>query len=120
VTNQLPEAFVRAAYTAPTDELAWPRDWALQVIDFAGRHSIAVLGVEVWLATTPEPTIPEPYIYAWSVEPPRRSDESSQEFADRCGTEARTYIAGFAWGSGDAVNARREPYFNLVLEWPAG
>lgn len=116
MTNELPEVFVRAAYVAG-DERAWSREWALQVVDFARRHSIAVLGVEVWLATTPGPTIPEPYIYAWSVSD-RLSEEPAQRFADRCATEARTYLSEFAWASDDLANARREPFFNLVLEWP--
>ena len=72
----------------------------------------------MWLATTPGPTIPYPWTHGWSVESGPRSDESTEQFADRCATQAYTYVADFAWDSDDLVNARHEPYFNLVLEWP--
>ena len=45
------------------EEPAWPKQAALEIIEFCMAESIAVLGGEVWLPTDPGPTVPTPYIY---------------------------------------------------------
>ena len=90
----IPHTLGSAAYFSG-DEAAWPRDEAFAVIDWATRSRLAILGGEIWLPTTPGPTIPEPYIYTF--ESVRRSDENWDEFVLRANAAASQYVKTFEW-----------------------
>ena len=108
---KLPESLQTAAYRA-VGEAAWPAKEALAVLASAGRLDIAICGVEVWLPTTPGPTIPTPYFYHWSGEA-REAGEGWTEFVRRMNAAAARYIRDFKWDPNDRAHQGLEAYFNL-------
>ena len=102
-----------SAYRAENGEPAWSRDDAIEVIRWALDRGLAVLGGEIWLPTTPGPTIPSPYIYQWTVS--MGETETWGEFVRRSAAESYAYVREFAWADEDVLSHPFEPYFNLVL-----
>jgi hypothetical protein len=97
---RIPPEIQARAYRAG-NEFAWVREDAVRAIEAVKRHFV-VIGVEVWLPTTPGPTIPSPFIYHWAWE----SDGT---------TSAVDFIRDFAWDEADVAHREREPYFNLTM-----
>jgi len=110
---RLPESLQIAAYCSG-GEYAWPRDGALQVIQHLTEVGSAVIGVEVWLATEPGPTIPSPGIYVWEA-PSRQATASWSAFAQAANTKAADHVRAFSWRPHDIEHAGETPYFNLTV-----
>lgn len=103
----LPEGLRRAAYRSGSEK-AWNRQDAVRVVKILSSNGYTILGVDVWLATNPGPTIPTPFVYDWSLESgsaivgyPRSADE---------------FIRTFKWDPTDKSHGGREPYFNILAE----
>ena len=110
---QLPDRLKTTAYASQTGEFAWPRQDAVSVIDLATQSNVAVFGVEVWLPTTPGPTIPSPIFYEYA--PEERPGEPWEGFVRRANSEAREYVAQFQWDDADDAHKTETPFFNLTL-----
>ena len=109
----LPLRLRDSAYRDEASEPAWSREDAIEVIQWARAQEMAILGGEIWLPTTPGPTIPSPHIYQWTVE---SSDmEPWEDFVRRSADESQAYVEGFRWADDDPASRGFEPYFNLVL-----
>ena len=102
------------AYYSSVREPAWPRQEALAVITSLGDFERAVLGGEIWLPTSPGPTIPSPYIYTWEVSPWQRN-ENWGSFVNRAANESKRYVLEFQWDPTDKANACAIPFFNLTV-----
>lgn len=111
---QLPDYLNASAYKSQTGESAWPRTEAIAVINLATQSNIAVFGVEVWLPTTPGPTIPTPIIYVHDVQG-RADEESWKDFVARANSDAREYISKFQWDDTDHAHKAEIPFFNLTF-----
>lgn len=109
----VPDHLMRSAYLSQNGEAAWSRDEAIAVIDWATTASIGVFGVEVWLPTTPGPTIPTPIFYAHDTE--ENLHEDWQHFVERANSAARNYVSTFCWDEADNTHQNEIPYFNLTL-----
>lgn len=70
------------------------------------RH-FRVIGVDVWLPTTPGPTIPTPYVYDWNLSSDRVTPEYPRTAVD--------FIQTFEWSEDDTSHRGLEPYFNLTV-----
>jgi len=84
------------------------------------EKELAICGVEVWIATTPGPTIPLTFIYTWQSA--MKSDgEAWGAFVERINADAREYVACFKWDEKDLEYQHSIPYFNLEVcseaEW---
>jgi len=110
---RLPEPLQIAAYCAAA-EYAWPREQALLVIQWLTGTGSPVIGVEVWLATEPGPTIPTPLVHTWESDSQRRS-ETRAAFVQRVNAEAARYVDAFAWHPEDRAHSAEVPYFNLTV-----
>jgi hypothetical protein len=111
--RDLPEALRVAAYYAD-EEAAWPAREAIDVIGWLTALGVLVMGVEVWLPTTPGPTIPTPYVYVWEAEEDSAGG-SSNDYVARVNAGAAEYILRFAWDPRDKAHLGMEPYFNLTV-----
>jgi hypothetical protein len=111
--DDLPSSLLGGAYLSQTGEPAWPRVEALQVISWATKSEIPILGVEIWIPTTPGPTIPMPYFYAF--EPESNPGESETDFIVRANDATADYVRSFDWDSEDKQHHGVEPFFNLTL-----
>jgi hypothetical protein len=114
---QIPSRLLGSAYLAPIGEPAWPKNAAIETIDWATKSSIAVLGVEIWLPTLPGPTIPTPYIYQF--ETTRQESEDWRRFLIRANDAARNFVETFDWDDADKSHHGKSPVFNLTFseEW---
>ncbi len=110
---QIPPALLDTAYIYH-DEPAWQRTDAIKVIEWATRLRIGVFGGEIWLATTPGPTIPTPYIYAFDTPPSQ--GEHWDHYVERANSVAASYVANFEWHEADTTHHASIPYFNLTLD----
>jgi hypothetical protein len=86
----------------------------LLVIERLGERGCAVIGIEVWLATEPGPTIPTPGIYTWDADS-RHAAESWSVFVQRVNTEAADFVRAFSWHPDDGKHRPEVPYFNLTV-----
>lgn len=110
----IPAEFMEHAYTSQQGEPAWKRSDAEKVIQWATQSGIAIFGVEVWLPTSPGPTIPTPFFYTSSCDP--RENEGWNDFVERANSEALVYIQSFEW---DAYDVRHHDMrYNRIL-WTA-
>jgi hypothetical protein len=104
----LPLDLQRAAYRA-NDEMAWSKADAIRVVEILKINGYVVLGVDIWLATRPGPTIPTPFVYDWAatVDPPswKKNPKTADEF-----------IRNFGWAAADRLNQGKEPYFNITAK----
>jgi hypothetical protein len=75
---------------------------------------LAVLGVEVWLATKPGPMIPTRPFYSVSIE--SSPNEDSGKMVSRSCLAARRFIQTFKWDPLDDASNYQEPYFNLTVD----
>jgi hypothetical protein len=106
---KIPDVLLSSAYFDQGGEPAWLRQDALKVIDWATDSKIAILGGEIWLPTSPGPTIAG---YYFDVQ--RREGENWQEFVKRANRYCADYVTNSDFGSSD-LNYGRMPYFNLTL-----
>ncbi len=110
---RLPESLQIAAYSVGA-EYAWLRDQALLVIQDLRERGCAVIGIDVWLATEPGPTIPSPGIYTWEAHS-QHAGEPWSVFVHRVNTEAADYVRAFFWHPDDGKHTSEVPYFNLTV-----
>src|SRR5687768_3256152 len=108
---KIPESLRESAYWSG-DEPAWSAVDAVEVIRSLPVAESAVWGIEVWLPTTPGPTIPAPFIYTWSAEQ-RAPDEDWKSYARRVNEAATRYVTEFSWDPLDTAHSDLTPYFNL-------
>jgi hypothetical protein len=113
MSARIPERLLIGAYFARNGEAAWPREAALKVIAWATEAQIPLLGVEVWIPSTPGPTIPTPYVYTF--EPQSILDETPIKRIARANKEAAEYVASFEWDSMDNTHWGIEPFFNITF-----
>jgi hypothetical protein len=99
----LPQNLQGSAYRSSL-EWAWAREDAVRVLEILSERGYRVLGIDIWLATTPGPTIPTPFVYDWD--------------AQRYPTQAIEFVKTFAWDTADESHGGREPYFNILAERP--
>ena len=102
-TSALPRALLEQAYQS-SNEMAWRREAALSVVKLLRISGYTVLGVDIWLATKPGPTIPTPIVYDWDIDQPDPKPGPEQ------------FIAEFSWDKDDIANKDAEPFFNLTIE----
>jgi hypothetical protein len=102
----VPRHLLERAYRA-RDEYAWCRSDAIEVVEALQRFSFKVIGVDVWLATSPGPTIPTPYVYDWDF----RFEGPSMDYP----RNAIDFIRAFEWSERDLAHQGMEPYFNLTV-----
>jgi hypothetical protein len=110
---QIPQHLRSCAYLSSTEEPAWSRQGALEVIAWATASQLAAFGIEIWLPTKPGPTIPAPYIYAFAME--QLDGETWDQFVRRANDAAADYVQAFEWDAADTQYHGSEPYFNLTL-----
>ncbi len=110
---QIPGSLLARAFLSQNGEAAWGKDDALQVLAWAAASQIPILGVEVWIPTTPGPTIPTPFIYTF--EPKYAAGEPHSEFIARANREAAEYVRSFAWDSEDRAHHGIEAFFNMTF-----
>ena len=103
--DQLPQRLRELAYHAGRD-YAWNKQCTIEVIEALTQLGAPIYGIEVWLATTPGPTIPGPFIYHWTA--PVGADPHEANKA------AREYVRLFEWDDSDEENKSNEPYFNIT------
>ncbi|HTI44729.1 MAG TPA: hypothetical protein VL462_00025 [Candidatus Nitrosotalea sp.] len=103
--NLLPAHLKRLAYKAGA-ELAWKRSDAIEVLKFLSDNGYILLGIDIWLATQPGPTIPQPFVYDWSLE--------TTSSANRQQVTAIDFVREFEWDPADKSHREREPYFNIT------
>src|SRR5258708_6681408 len=89
----IPETLRRAAYMS-AHEAAWYEPRAVDVIRLLSAQGRSVLGVEVWLATDPGPTIPTPYVYEWTARN-RTTGEPWHTYVQDVNAAASDYIRSF-------------------------
>ena len=97
----LPLELLGRAYQS-RNELAWSQADAIEAIDRLEKAGFTLLGVEVWIPTSPGPTMTGRF---W--------DSEGSAVQDRPRT-AQDFIKNFAWGRHDASLKGREPFFNLT------
>jgi len=100
----LPTDLAKAAYRA-NDEMAWSRPDAIRVVELLTANRYVVLGVDIWLATQPVPTIPTPLVYDWALTVDHPSAKLATEF-----------IRDFSWAPFDKRHHGMEPYFNITAK----
>ena len=94
-----------------SNEYAWPRDMAIEVISLLERHNRRVIGVDPWIPTRPGPT---PVTYAW--------DEHIHTRIPSFGRTPSEFISAFSWSlvfSRSPVKIdepKLQPYFNLTVK----
>ncbi len=96
---------LQAAYKVYAKEWAWPKQQALQVIDWLNANGFIVDGVDVWIPTNPGPTIPAPFVYDWMLESLPRGDL----YPDT----AREFVQNFEWDPTDKSTLGLAPVFNI-------
>lgn len=97
------ELLDRAYKTSDGQELAWTREDAIKAISDLERANYKLLGVEVWVASSPGPTMTG---WGWSLE--------DREAPNRPLT-ALDFVKTFAWGPSDSKLHNEIPYFNLTV-----
>jgi hypothetical protein len=101
-SGALPSELLGRAYRSE-DELAWSREDAVEAIDRLEKAGFTVLGVEVWLPTSPGPTMT-----GWNWSP---GDQS----IDNDARTVQEFVKYFRWGRFDDILRDREPWFNLTV-----
>lgn len=102
-SGALPKELLGRAYQS-TNELAWNRADAVDAIDYLEKAGFTLLGVEVWLPTSPGPTMTGRY---WDAE--------GSGAPDRPRT-AMDFVKNFKWGKHDKILKDREPFFNFTTD----
>ncbi len=102
-SGALPKELLGRAYQS-TNELAWNRTDAVDAIDYLEKAGFTVLGVEVWLPTSPGPTMTGRY---W--------DPEGSGAPDRPRT-AMDFVKNFNWAERDKILKDREPFFNFTTD----
>ena len=108
--ESLPATLRDKAYLSGV-EAAWSRDDAIAIIEWAQGRGLDVLGIEVWLATNPGPTLPGPYVWEPSA---GRGGQPGRVAA--AAEQAVDFIRTFQWHVDDVASHGREPYFNLTFD----
>lgn len=98
--ERLPQDLRAVAYRS-AHELAWRRKHALEVLEALHKLGYRATGIEVWIPTTPGPTIP-------SGLPQWEEGESALTAAE--------YIRDFCWMSEEERLANRPMVFNIWAE----
>lgn len=101
----LPNDLYGIAYRSLNEELAWPREQALRVIHILSSNRYVVTRVDVWIPTSPGPTIPTPFVYDWSLKSVTRNSSLPKS--------AKDFVSVFAWDSTDESHRGIEPVFNI-------
>ena len=103
----LPPELLGRAYQS-RHELAWSRPDAIEAIDRLERAGFTMLGVEVWIPSSPGPTMTGRF---W--------DSEGSAVQDKPRT-AQDFVKNFAWGRYDACLKGHEPFFNLTTAAKTG
>ena len=95
-SHTLPLELLQRAYRS-RHELAWARTDAVEAIDRLEKAGFRLLGVEVWI-----PSSPGPKMTGWFWD--SRDKETGRDF-----------VKGFEWGPQDGSLKNCEPFFNLTV-----
>jgi hypothetical protein len=98
----LPPELLGRAYRS-RNELAWSRADAIEAIDCLEKAGFTLLGVEVWIPSSPGPTMTGRF---W--------DSEGLAVPDKPRT-VQEFVKNFTWGRYDAILKGREPFFNLTV-----
>lgn len=98
----LPLELLQRAYRS-RHELAWARADAIEAIDRLEKSGFTLLGVEVWIPSSPGPKMTG---WFWDSEGKVAANEPAT---------ARDFVKGFKWGPHDRSLRDREPFFNLTV-----
>lgn len=98
----LPQPLKDSAYKT-SNEFAWAQEDALAVVAILERNDYVIIGVDIWLPTTPGPS--PMYVYDWA--------KPGCGF-DRGISSATEFISTFKWDPEDVARAKDMPYFNLL------
>ena len=101
-SETLPRELLGRAYRSK-NELAWSRADAVNAIDRLEKAGFTLLGVEVWLPTSPGPTMTGRY---WDLKDSAVPDKPQT---------AKDFVKSFKWGQYDKILKDREPFFNLTV-----
>jgi hypothetical protein len=113
MSTLIPNDLLASAYRAQNGEPAWSRDDTLRVILWAAQVDLPILGIEIWIPTTPGPTIPTPIIYTFEPKPIKGEPEA--QFDKRANQEAAEYVRSFKWDRDDKAHHGIEPFFNITF-----
>jgi hypothetical protein len=102
-SGTLPKELLGRAYRS-ANELAWNRADAVDAIDCLEKAGFSLLGVEVWLPTSPGPTMTGRYWDAEDSGVPGRPPT------------AMDFVKSFKWGEHDKMLRDREPFFNFTVD----
>jgi len=103
IDTVLPEALQSTAVIFG-EELAWPPDDALRVIEWLSSHDFAVAGVELWRNSSGKPLWLATSSYAEVIE-----DLSSPASVTECGHQAKHFVCEFR-----QYQDRSDNLFNLT------
>ena len=101
----LTEDLLQSAYRAKS-EFAWKKEDALKVIEILRRSGFVVIGVDIWIPTSPGPTIPTPFVYDW--------DAAHVGVPENSYTSVINFVESFEWDPLDKSHNNLPPYFNIV------
>jgi hypothetical protein len=102
-SGALPKELLGRAYQS-ANELAWNRADAVEAIDRLEKAGFTLLGVEVWLPTSPGPTMTGRYWDAEGSGAPGRP------------RTAMDFVENFKWGEHDKILKDRDPFFNFTTD----
>jgi hypothetical protein len=103
-SGALPLALMLRAYrTSDGNELAWTRSDAIEAITGLESAGFTLLGVEVWIPSSPGPLMTGRWWDLYDRGVPNRRQS------------AVDFVTTFAWGQYDDGLKDQEPYFNLTV-----
>ena len=99
----LPPELLQRAYRS-RHELAWAREDAVEAIGRLENAGFTLLGVEVWIPSSPGPTMTGRF---WDLQDRSNPDKPRT---------AQDFVKNFTWGCYDVSLKGREPFFNLTVD----
>jgi hypothetical protein len=101
-SRTLPPELLQRAYRS-RHELAWARAGAIEAIDRLEKAGFTLLGVEVWIPSSPGPKMTG---WFWDCKDKAVANEPET---------ARDFVKDFKWGPQDDSLKDCEPFFNLTV-----
>ncbi len=112
--ESLPAPLRDSAYRSES-EVAWLKQDALLVVEFLHKQRYGVLGVDIWIPTSPGPTLPNA---VYDLDSSRLPSEAWHEYVERSHGQAVRFISEFEF-IGDVKETYKgiAPVFNV---WAVG
>ncbi len=109
-----PTVYLRSHTSHAMAKPRGPGTTRCEFLRWAADVHVPVLGVEIWIATNPGPTIPTPFIYTFETK--QIQGESKAQFDNRANREADEYIRSFEWDRQDKTHHGIDPFFNITFD----